>query len=158
MAIQLSSSALRPGGTVPRQYTGDGADRSPPIAWTGLPAGTKELALICEDPDAPQPEPWVHWVIYKIPATVAGLPEGVATSERLAAPAGALQGRNSFRKTGYGGPAPPKGHGVHHYHFRLYALDQPLNLQGGLDKKGLLAAMKGHVLGEGELVGTYERK
>ena len=123
MAIQLTSSAFRPGGAVPRPYTGDGVDRSPPLAWSGLPPGTKELALICDDPDAPQPEPWVHWVIYKIPATVTGLPEGVAASDKPAAPAGALQGPNSFRKTGYGGPAPPKG----------------------------------HVLGEGELVGTYER-
>jgi hypothetical protein len=158
MAIQLTSSAFESGGAIPRNYTGDGADRSPPLAWTGLPAGAKELALVCDDPDAPRPEPWVHWVIYKIPSTASGLPEGVATSEKPPAPAGAAQGRNTFGKIGYGGPAPPKGHGVHHYHFRLYALDQPLDVRPGLEKNALLATMKGQVIGEAEIMGTYERK
>ena len=157
MAMRLVSDAIVPGGAVPRKYTGDGQDASPPLRWTDLPRETKELALICDDPDAPTPQPWVHWVIYQIPAAAPGLPEGVPPVEKPPAPAGAIQGRNSFGKIGYGGPAPPRGHGVHHYHFRLYALDAPLNLRPGLDEKALLAAMAGHVLEEAELVGTYER-
>ena len=157
MTMRLMSDAIAPDAAVPRQYTGDGQDVSPPLRWEGLPAGTKELALICDDPDAPTPEPWVHWVIYKIPAGAPGLPEVVPPVEKPPAPSGALQGRNTFGKTGYGGPAPPRGHGVHHYHFRLYALDAPLNVGPGLDKKGLLSAIAGHVLEDVELVGTYKR-
>jgi Raf kinase inhibitor-like YbhB/YbcL family protein len=157
MTMRLMSDAIAPGAAVPRKHTGDGQDLSPPLRWNGLPAGAKELALVCDDPDAPTPEPWVHWVIYKIPAAATSLPEGVPPVEKPPAPAGALQGRNTFGKIGYGGPAPPRGHGVHHYQFRLYALDTPLDLRPGLDKKALLAAMAGHILEESELVGTYER-
>ena len=157
MAMQLISDAIAAGGAVPREYTGDGRDVSPPLRWSGLPAGAKELALVCDDPDAPTPQPWVHWVIYGIPVAVAGMPEGVPPVEKPPAPAGALQGRNTFGKIGYGGPAPPRGHGVHHYHFRLYALDVTLHLRPGLEKNALLSAMAGHILGEAELVGTYER-
>jgi Raf kinase inhibitor-like YbhB/YbcL family protein len=108
------------------------------------------MALICDDPDAPTPEPWVHWILYKIPPTLSGLKEGDK--------GGGVEGKNSFEKIGYGGPMPPRGHGMHHYHFKLYALDQPLGLGAGLSKDQLLAAMKGHVLAQGELIGTYERK
>lgn len=110
-----------------------------------------------DDPDAPTPEPWVHWVIYKIPVDTSGLAASVAKTATLAAPAGALQGKNSFGNIGYGGPAPPRGHGVHHYHFKLYALDTAMNLSSSLSKTQLLSAMKGHILAEGELVGTYQR-
>ena len=122
-----------------------------------VPASTATAVLthlvrsIVDDPDAPVAEPWVHWVIYKIPGNATGLEDG-------AIPAGALEGKNTFGNMGYGGPAPPRGHGVHHYHFKLYALDAPLQLKAGLDKKALLAEMAGHILGQGELIGTYERR
>ena len=157
MGIEITSDAFAAGQAVPRPYTGDGDDRSPPLRWAGVPAGTKELALIVEDPDAPQAEPWVHWVLYKIPADAPGLPEGVAKREAPPSPAGAVQGRNSFGRIGYGGPAPPRGHGTHHYHFRLFALDEPLEVRPGLDAAALRSAMSGHVLAEGDLVGTYRR-
>lgn len=157
MAIQITSDAFLPSAVIPRRYTSDGQNLSPPLKWSGLPPQTRELALIAEDPDAPQPEPFVHWVVYGIPPEANGLPEGVPNRERPDAPAGALQGRNSFAKVGYGGPAPPRGHGLHHYHFRVYALNEPLKVKAQLDKKALLSAMSGHVLDEGELVGTYQR-
>jgi Raf kinase inhibitor-like YbhB/YbcL family protein len=157
MSIQVTSEAFAPGAAIPTRYSGDGDDVSPPLNWSGVPANTHELALIVEDPDAPQPEPFVHWVIYKIPADATGLAEGVPVQARLASPSGAMQGKNSFKKIGYGGPAPPRGHGTHHYHFRLYALDRPVEVQGELDKEALLAATSGHILDQGELVGTYER-
>jgi len=157
MSISITSSAFGSNQEIPRKYTGEGQDLSPPLAWSKLPAGTAELALICDDPDAPQAEPWVHWVIYKLPPTRSGLGEGVPRQMMLQSPAGAMQGTSSFGAIGYGGPMPPKGHGTHHYHFKLYALDAPLQVSGGLDKKALLAAMQGHILGQGNLVGTYKR-
>jgi Raf kinase inhibitor-like YbhB/YbcL family protein len=158
MSIRVTSEAFAHGAAIPGRYAADGDDISPQLNWTGVPENAKELALIVEDPDAPQAEPFVHWVMYKIPADVAGLAEGVPVQAKLKAPAGAVQGKNSFKnKIGYGGPAPPPGHGTHHYHFRLYALDQPLEVQGGLDNNALIAAMSGHILDEGELVGTYKR-
>ncbi len=149
MAVQVWSPAFEAGGAIPRRYTGEGEDVSPPLEWTGLPEGTREVALICDDPDAPMPEPFVHWVVYKVSADSAGFPEGDT--------GGALEGRNSFARMGYGGPMPPEGHGTHHYYFKIYALDTQLDATPGLTKDQLLAAMEGHVLDEGELVGTYER-
>jgi len=157
MSLKIQSSAFPSGKPVPRKHTGDGEDVSPSLAWEGIPDGTKELALICDDPDAPTPEPWVHWVICKIPASATGLPENVAKTGKVAAPAGALQGKNSWGKECYGGPSPPRGHGTHHYYFKLYALDAALNVSSGLTKAQLLAAMKGHIVAQGELVGTYQR-
>jgi Raf kinase inhibitor-like YbhB/YbcL family protein len=157
MSIQVSSDAFRPGQSIPAEFTADGPNCSPPLRWTDPPPGTKELAMIVEDPDAPLPEPFVHWVLYKIPPSAGELPGHVPQQAKPHAPAGALQGKNSFGKIGYGGPAPPVGHGTHHYHFRLYALDQPLEVREGLNKDALLAAMSGHVLDEGDLVGTYRR-
>ena len=159
--ITVTSEAFKSGEPIPKKYSEDGSDVSPPLSWQNVPTAAKELALICDDPDAPTSEPWVHWLIYKIPADTNKLPEGVAADAELKSPAGARQGKNSWKmgKTvGYRGPAPPKGHGVHHYHFHLYALDAPLSIESKADKKQLLGAMKGHVLAEGELVGTYERK
>ncbi len=157
--ISLTSRAFRDGDPIPRRHTGDGEDLSPPLAWTGVPAGTQELALLCDDPDAPTPQPWVHWVIFNIPADVTSLPEGVPRKPRLDEPISATQGTNSWpsNNVGYRGPAPPRGHGTHHYHFVLYALDHRLTLPPGADKPGLMKAMKGHILATGELVGTYER-
>lgn len=157
MAIPLTSTAFASNAAIPAKFTGDGEDISPALSWSKLPAGTKELALICDDPDAPSTEPWVHWVIYKIPASATGLPENVAKTESLAAPAGAVQGKNSWGRTGYGGPAPPRGHGVHHYHFQLYALNRVLDVSPGLDKTGLQRAMQGAIIGQGKLTGTYQR-
>ena len=156
--MTITSLAFTAGQPIPKAFTGEGRDVSPALVWENVPAGTVELALICDDPDAPRPEPWVHWVIYKIPADAGGLPEGVPTTERLNTPRGALQGRNTWPNVGYGGPMPPPGHGVHHYHFKLYALDAALDLAPGATKEQLLAAMKGHVLAEAELTGTYQRK
>jgi Raf kinase inhibitor-like YbhB/YbcL family protein len=157
MSMTIRSDAFDDGRAIPRHYGEDGEDQSPPLTWSGLPEGTRELALIVEDPDAPRPEPWVHWVLYKIPADIRILAEGVPPSPILNIPTGAMQGKNSWGTEGYRGPAPPPGHGVHHYHFRLFALDVPLHAAQGLDKKGLLEAMQAHVLAQAELVGTYQR-
>jgi Raf kinase inhibitor-like YbhB/YbcL family protein len=161
MTIKVTSAAFADGKPIPKQYTGEGRDVSPQLAWTNVPEKTKELALICDDPDAPRSEPWVHWVIYKIPAGTTGLAEGIPRELQLNDPAGAIQGKNSWPPSddnvGYRGPMPPPGHGTHHYHFKVYALDVALSAKPGLDKNALLREMKGHVLGEGELIGTYKR-
>jgi Raf kinase inhibitor-like YbhB/YbcL family protein len=160
MGMTIESAAFAGGEPVPRKHTGDGEDVSPSLSWQGVPDGTKELALICDDPDAPTPKPWVHWVIYKIPPETQSLPEDVPPSSRLESPITACQGRNSWssgRTIGYRGPAPPPGHGTHHYHFKLYALDGELDVNPGIDKSALLEAMSGHILAEAELVGTYQR-
>jgi Raf kinase inhibitor-like YbhB/YbcL family protein len=160
MAIQITSRAFGEGASIPKQYTGEGADRSPPLAWQGIPDGTRQLALICDDPDAPTPEPWVHWVLYNIPPDTRELPEGVAGTLHLNEPPGAIQGKNSWpsgRTIGYRGPMPPPGHGVHRYFFKLYALDVELDLKPGAAKSELVEATKGHVLDQGTLIGTYAR-
>jgi hypothetical protein len=160
MSMSIASQTFEDGARIPQKYTGDGADVSPPLRWDDVPQGTRELALICDDPDAPTPQPWVHWVLYKLAPETAGLPEGVPGQSQIETPIAACQGRNSFssgRTIGYRGPAPPPGHGTHHYHFKLYALDAELALNPGIDKDALLEALDGHVLAEAELVGTYER-
>ena len=157
MPIEIQSSAFSDHQAIPRRHTGDDEDASPPLAWSGLPDGTQELALVVDDPDAPSPQPWIHWVIYGIPASHAGLKAALPKGSSLPDPAGAMQGKNSWGAPGYRGPAPPRGHGVHHYHFKLYALDAKLGLKPGAEKHELQSAMKGHVLAEGELVGTYQR-
>jgi hypothetical protein len=157
MAIKLTSEAFDQNERIPKKYTGEGKDVSPSLEWTGLPGQTKQLAMIMDDPDAPREDPWVHWVIYNIPADIEFMQEGVATRRKLSEPEGAAQGENSWGNIGYGGPMPPPGHGVHHYHFKLYALDSRLDLKPGLSKKQLLNAMRAHVLAHGELIGTYER-
>jgi len=157
--MELTSTAFRDGQAIPKKYAGEGEDVSPELHWTNLPDGTKELALICDDPDAPGAEPWVHWVIYKIPSFLDHLPEGIARTPRPSKPADVLQGRNSWPSdnVGYRGPMPPPGHGKHHYHFRLYALDTKLETERELTKKQLLELMQGHILAEAEFVGIYER-
>lgn len=161
MKIQLTSSAFADGQPIPAKYTGEDEDLSPPLSWSGVPEGTRELALICEDPDAPTPEPWVHWVLYKIPVSLSGLPEGLSKTARLKQPEGALQGKNSWptgQTVGYRGPMPPPGHGRHRYVFKLYALDARMVLEPGLTKKRLLEEIHDAVIGEGQLIGTYERR
>ncbi len=158
--IKLTSPAFDEGQPIPKKYTGEGEDVSPPLEWSKLPEGTKELALICDDPDAPRKDPWVHWVICKIPADAKGLPEGVEAVAKPKQPAGTVQGKNSWpdgENVGYRGPMPPPGK-PHRYFFKLLALDQPLDAPPGLTKEALLEKTSGHVLGEGQLLGTYERK
>jgi Raf kinase inhibitor-like YbhB/YbcL family protein len=158
--IVVGSPTLKADQTMPRDYTPDGRNLSPPLTWTDLPAGTKEIAVICEDPDAGNPPPFVHWVIYKIPATAQGLPEGLPIDPAAAMPAeiaGAIQGVSGFRRAIYRGPAPPPGK-PHHYHFVVYALDADLGLKPGLNRADLLTAINGHVIGLGEIVAMYERK
>ena len=160
MILDVRSDAFQQGQPIPVKYTGDGDDVSPPLAWDKPPDGTQAFALICDDPDAPSPEPWVHWVIYGIAGDVTSLPEGIPAGSQVDSPVSALQGKNSWssgRTVGYRGPAPPKGHGVHHYHFKLYALDAKLDLEPGLTKKQLHDAIEPHVIATGELVGTYSR-
>jgi Raf kinase inhibitor-like YbhB/YbcL family protein len=160
MAIEITSTAFAPGERIPVKHTGEGEDVSPPLAWTGVPEGARELVLICDDPDAPTEEPWVHWLMYKIPPDANGLPEGVPTEARLKEPSGALQGKNSWptgQTVGYRGPMPPPGHGVHRYYFRLYALEGKLVIEPGVDKNTLLQEMSDHAVDQGELMGTYER-
>ena len=156
MTITVTSTAFEPGKSIPKKYSGDGDDVSPPLAWSKVPEGTKELVLICDDPDAPVGT-WTHWVLYKIPADTTSLPEGLPREKTLKTPAGAVQGVNSWPSDnlGYRGPKPPSG--THRYFFRLYALDAPVTLPPGADKKALTAAIKDHVLAGGELMGTYKR-
>jgi hypothetical protein len=152
-AMKLTSNAFEDGKAIPVKYTGFDADVSPPLHWSGAPAGTKGFALICDDPDAPMGT-WVHWVIYGLPATADGLPEGVPAEESLLS--GARQGVNDFRRVGYGGPLPPAGK-PHRYFFKLYALDIELSLRPWASKTELLRTMKGHTLAEAQIVGTFQR-
>jgi Raf kinase inhibitor-like YbhB/YbcL family protein len=152
--MMLKSSAFDAGGTIPRLFTCDDRDRSPPLEWGDTPAGTKSFALICDDPDAPGGS-WVHWVIYAVPAAARRLPRGVAVRERL--DDGSLQGRNDFGRPGYGGPCPPAGR-PHRYVFTLYALDEAPAAKPGLSKQELTRAMAGHVLARAELTGRYGRR
>lgn len=157
MSLNVRSEAFQEGHAIPKRHTGEGEDLSPALSWSQVPAGTKELALVVDDPDAPQSDPWVHWLIYSIPASTTELKEGIPPTPNPDAPAGSAQGKNSWGTVGYRGPLPPKMHGTHHYHFKLYALDAALGLKPGLDKHDLLNALSGHILGHGELVGTYKR-
>ena len=157
MALELSSPAFGPGAAIPVRYTCEGRDVSPPLEWRGIPSGTRSLVLIVDDPDAPDPRApkmtWVHWVLVNLPTDLQGLPEGVAAG---ALPAGTIEGVNDWKRTGYGGPCPPIGR--HRYFHKLYALDRVLTGLDHPNKAQVEAAMKGHVLGHTELVGTYEKK
>ena len=153
MKIQITSAAFAGGQPIPAKYTGDGNDASPPLAWTGVPPGARSLALIADDPDAPVGT-WTHWVLYDLPPGTAGLDADTPKTPVLAN--GARQGLNDFKRTGYGGPAPPPGK-MHRYFFKLYALDAMTGRPPNASKQELLKAMNGHVLGEGQLMGTYQR-
>lgn len=152
MTVAVSSSAFSQGTSIPTRYTCDGQDISPPLDWRGLPDGSVSLALIVEDPDAPGGN-WVHWLAFNIPASTTGLPEGLPVAGPI--PGGGIQGNNSWRRTGYGGPCPPSG--MHRYFFKLYALDSALTLEPGITKLQLERAMAGHVLAWGQLMGTFSR-
>jgi Raf kinase inhibitor-like YbhB/YbcL family protein len=151
MSLTLTSSAFAHGEEIPSLNTCDGADRSPALSWSRVPAGTKGLALVVDDPDAPRWGGWVHWVIYDLPPDTTALAEGVT-----ALPPGAREGLNDWRRTGYGGPCPPRGR--HRYFFKLYALDRLLGDLGRPTRQRLERAMAGHVLGRAELMGTYQRR
>ena len=156
MSLAIGSPAFVNSGDIPRRYTCEGDDVSPPLTWSGAPQGTRSFALIVDDPDAPDPMApkmtWVHWVLYNLPTTVRGLPEAVTAA---ALPPGTREGLNDWKRTGYGGPCPPIGR--HRYYFKLYALDTVLPDLGTPTKEALLAAMEGHVLAEASFMGTYEK-
>lgn len=154
MSMQVTSTAFAEKQTIPMQYTGDAEDVSPALKWESGPAGTKSYALICDDPDAPTPQPWVHWVVYDMPADTTSLSESVPKIATL--PSGAVQGKNSWGRIGYGGPKPPSG--THRYFFKVYALDKKLGLAPGATKAELVTAMEGHILGQGVLMGTYSSR
>jgi Raf kinase inhibitor-like YbhB/YbcL family protein len=155
MTLRLSSPAFVDGASIPTKYTCEGEDISPPLAWSGTPNGTKSLVLIVDDPDAPDPKApktiWVHWVLYNLPADSTGLAEGVKTP-----PKGAQSGLNDWRRAGYGGPCPPIGR--HRYFHKLYALDAALSGLDRATKAKIEGAMKGHVLAEAQLIGTYQKR
>lgn len=154
MTVQVTSTAFKDGGSVPSKYTCDGQNVSPPLAWNTIPEGTKSIALIADDPDAPKGT-WVHWVVYGLPPSLRNLPENVPASETVLGNGG-RQGTTDFGKIGYGGPCPPSG--THRYFFKVYALDIDLHENPGLTKAQLLKAIEGHVLAEGQLMGKYARK
>ena len=153
MTMQVTSPAFKQSDMIPDRYTCKGEDLSPALRWAGVPSGTKSLALIFDDPDAPMGT-WVHWIIYNIPADSAGLPENVPAANPVKG--GGIQGANSWGRIGYGGPCPPSG--THRYFFRLYALDTMLDLKPGATKSQLLKTMEGHILAEGELMGRYQKR
>lgn len=156
MPLTITSPAFAAGGEIPAEYTCEGADTSPALEWSGTPDGTKSFALIVDDPDAPDPAApkrvWVHWLLYNIPADATGLPEAVASN---ALPAGTLEGTNDWNRTGYGGPCPPIGR--HRYFFTLYALDAALPDLNEPRRAELEKAMRGHVLTEAQVIGTYQK-
>jgi Raf kinase inhibitor-like YbhB/YbcL family protein len=155
-AFILTSPAFAENGAIPKQYTCEGADISPPLQWSNAPQGTKSFALILDDPDAPDPKAprmtWVHWVVQNIPASAQSLPEGAA---QHGMPAGAMQGLNDWKRTGYGGPCPPIGR--HRYVHKLYALDTVLSGPERPTKEQLMQALQGHILAQAQLIGTYQK-
>jgi hypothetical protein len=153
--IELSSEAFPDEGKIDLRHSAYGDNLSPPLQWTPV-EGAGAYAIVLEDPDAPMEKPFVHWMIWNIPGQVTSLPEGVPNNAQLVSPQGAVQGRNNNDSFGYFGPRPPQGHGVHHYHFQIFALDGPLTLHADADLRALTNAMQGRVVADGELVGTYE--
>jgi len=152
-AITVTSTAFTDGTTIPKQYTCEGKDMSPPLSWSGVPSSAKTVAMILDDPDAPMGT-WTHWVIWNIPATTTTLSEGMAKDASVSG--GIRQGKNSWPKTGYNGPCPPPGK-AHRYYFTLYALDTSLSIPDSSNRSQLEAAMKGHILAQGQLLGMYAK-
>ena len=152
MEIKVTAAAFKEGEFIPKKFSCEGENVSPEISWTGIPAETKSIALICDDPDAPRGT-WVHWVIYNIPANAKGLPEKVPHTSTL--PNGARQGMNDSHELGYDGPCPPGG--THRYYFKVYALNKALTLESGATKAQLLKAMEGSLIAEGRVMGRYKR-
>jgi len=155
--LAVTSPAFQDGERIPDRYAKHGTNLSPTLHWSQLPIDTASIVLICEDPDAPQPDPFTHWVLFNIPPTLEGLPEGVTRVPQPPQVSGAGQGVNDFDDVGYDGPSPPPGHGLHRYRFQIHALDTMLNLPPGVSKLAVRQAMDGHILGKGVLSGTYSR-
>jgi Raf kinase inhibitor-like YbhB/YbcL family protein len=153
MSLAIETSAFSPGGMIPKKYTCDAGDVSPELTWSGAPAGTQAFALIVDDPDAPAGT-WTHWIAWNIPASAGKISEGVPKNETL--PDGTRQGKNDFKRIGYGGPCPPPGK-PHRYFFKLYALGAKLDLKAGVSRNELEGAIKGKVLGQAEVMGKYGR-
>lgn len=154
--MRITSSAFDDGSAIPREYTCDGDDVSPPLALEDVPDDAGSLALIVDDPDAPD-RVWVHWLAWGIPADVREMPRDVPKTDVVGELHGIRQGRTDFDAVGYGGPCPPPGHGTHHYRFTVYALDRHIDLDAGASRDALEAQLEGHVLAQARLVGTYER-
>ena len=152
--LEMVSDALGADGSIDLRHTAYGDNLSPPLRWTPV-EGAGAYALILEDPDAPMERPFVHWLIWNIPGSATSLPEGVQAKDRLVSPQGAMQGKNDSGSFGYFGPRPPPGTGMHHYHFQIFALDGPLTLHTDASLRALVDSMKGRVLADGELVGTF---
>lgn len=152
--MKILSSAFADTALMPKKYTGDGEDMSPPLEIIEVTHDAKSIAIICDDPDAPRPTPFVHWVVFNLPHNLLDIAENASKSGHLDK---AIQGKNDMGNNHYNGPMPPKGHGRHHYHFKAYALDTMLDLAKGTTKDELIKAMKGHILDQAELVGEYER-
>lgn len=156
--ISFTSDAFKDGETIPVKYTQEGANVSPPLRWSGLGDDVKEIALICEDPDAPGPDPFIHWIIYDMdPQRTSEMPEGLGPQEELSHPIHARQGRNSAGGIGFTGPMPPIGDDWHRYRFKFYALNHRLDLKGGSNSDDFYASIAGHVIAEAEVVGKYQR-
>ncbi len=151
--IKITSSAFDQGGPIPSKYTCDGANVSPPLRWTGVPEGTVSIAIISDDPDAPMGT-WVHWVLYNLPGQTKELAQDFPPDETL--PDGTRQGITDFGSTGYGGPCPPSG--THRYFFKIYAMDNKIDIVSVINKKDLVKAMEGHILAQGQLMGKYKRR
>ena len=151
--VVLTSPEFDRGQEIPAPYSKDGQNISPPITWSHIPADAKSIALLVEDPDAPLPQPFVHRIVFNIDPFISGLPKGLPAGEQMML----RQGKNSMLKTGWMGMAPPKGDTRHHYHFQVFALDEPLALEHGCGRSALLKAMDGHVIARGELIGTFRR-
>ena len=145
--LRIRSSAFDGQKRIPEEHTGDGEDRAPALEWSGVPDGTKSFAVVVHDPDAPLVDGFTHWVAYNIPGDASGIPEDGE---------GVTQGTNSFGNQGYNGPAPPEGHGPHHYYFWVYALDEDRQLEAGLDRRALLDRIEDHVIEQARVIGTYE--
>jgi Raf kinase inhibitor-like YbhB/YbcL family protein len=156
--LTVSSPAFKDGQPIPEEYTAYGQGKSIPLSWSNAPSGTRSVAIIIDDPDAKRPGGFVHWLVYNIPAETTSLPPGLPTKPSLDTPKGASQGVNSTGAIGYFGPRPPKGDPPHHYHVKVFAIDRELNLDPGADSEALTKAMQGHVLGQGELVGTVQKQ
>jgi Raf kinase inhibitor-like YbhB/YbcL family protein len=155
-SIQLSSSAIKPNAAIPEIHSDYGQKVSPPLQWTGVPPAAKSLAIVMEDPDAQDPKPFVHWLLYNLAPSIQKIPEAVSSAPRLKDLEGALQGRTSRGNVGYFGPKPPKLDPPHHYHFEVFALDAMLPLDPSAGRDVLLNAMTGHVLAAGEFVATFK--
>jgi Raf kinase inhibitor-like YbhB/YbcL family protein len=155
--MRIESEAFSEGDRIPDRYTGDGDDVSPPLSLSDLPADTRSIALIVDDPDAPA-KTWVHWLIWGIPAGLTTLPEGVPPKEMVENLGGARQGKNDFDGIGWGGPAPPPGHGTHRYRFTAYALGEHIDLDAGATREALEARLEGSTLAQARLTGTYSRE